>query len=140
MRFEDDPTLRHHFIEPSYVYAPHIPIKMLGNSRRGWYVKAKLLHHDNSHETWEFAEGDLVKHISDPERTVGVIAGIKQGESGGPFTVEKYEMYDVVWGDTGPAAIQKEEINVVSRKLRAKWSPELAPDLSNFKLPPDWTK
>lgn len=127
--------------EPSYVFNPcgEIPLITL-RERRCWHVKAQLLHYEPGRETWEFAVGDLVRHFGEPETTIGTIVGTKWSEQGGHITGEKYELYDVVWGDHGPSSIQRTEIKATTRKLRAKWSAEPAPDLTSFKLPEDWFK
>lgn len=105
---------------------------IFGNSRRGWYVRAKLMHFEPNRETWELAPGDLVKHISRPDSTIGTVVNTKFEESGGPFSKEKYEMYEVIWGDHGPNEIEMTEIKATTRKLRAKWTPEVAEDLNVF--------
>lgn len=95
--------------------------------RRGWYVRAKLKHFEPDRETWEFAPGDLVRHISSDD-TVGTIVGTKFEEGGGLYTKERYEMYDVVWAEHGPSTIEITEIKAQTRKLRARWTAEVADD------------
>lgn len=124
------------FIEPSYVYAPYAPMQVTPslsfNVRRGWYVRAKLKHFESSRESWELAPGDLVRHISRPETTVGTIVNTKFEEVGGPYTKERVEMYDVIWGDHGPGEIEMTEIRAKSRKMNARWTPEIAQDINAF--------
>jgi hypothetical protein len=81
------------------------PCKEIFRERRAWHVKSQLLHYEPGRETWEFAVGDLVRHFEEPETTIGTIVGTKRSELGGHITGEKYELYDVIWGDHGPSNI-----------------------------------
>lgn len=124
------------FIEPSYVFAPYVPMQestIFFRERRGWYVRAKLKHFEPGRETWEFSLGDLVRHISSDD-TVGTIVGTKFEEVGGLYNIkERYEMYDVVWAEHGPSTIEMTEIKAQTRKLRARWTAEVADDSAVFR-------
>jgi hypothetical protein len=104
-------------------------------TQRGWHVKAQLEHYEPGRETYEFSLGDLVRHFGEAD-TIGTIVGFKWSEKDGHITGEKYEMYDVIWGDHGPSNIVKINIDPIRhsspRKLTFKWTTEIAEDLKAF--------
>lgn len=138
-RFRDPFYSDSFFFEPSYVVKPALNIDAIKavinkNRSRTWCRKDQLDHFEPGRETWEFAHGDLVRHKNQSQSTVGIIGNSewKTDHEG-----NRYEIFDVLWGDNGPGPfVDIADIGPESRKLRFKWTAEPAPkfDFTKIKL------